>query len=124
MPLMVHVRLYPPINEIVEQCEKFRLLERLLERLFARKHKVLIFSQWTKVLDILDYYLSEKGFEVCRIDGSVKLDERKRQRHLKNEKAIATMIEDALEVATDLDYRFELAIQLGRLEVAKLILVG
>ncbi|XP_074275969.1 coatomer subunit beta'-2-like isoform X2 [Silene latifolia] len=29
------------------------------------------------------------------------------------------MIEEALEVATDLDYRFELAIQLGRLEVAK-----
>lgn len=29
------------------------------------------------------------------------------------------MIEEALEVATDPDYRFELAIQLGRLEVAK-----
>jgi len=29
------------------------------------------------------------------------------------------MIEDALEVATDPDYRFELAIQLGRLEAAK-----
>jgi coatomer subunit beta' len=29
------------------------------------------------------------------------------------------MIEDSLEVATDPDYRFELAIQLGRLEVAK-----
>jgi coatomer subunit beta' len=29
------------------------------------------------------------------------------------------MIEDAIEVATDPDYRFELAIQLGRLEVAK-----
>jgi len=29
------------------------------------------------------------------------------------------MIEDALEVATDPDYRFDLAIQLGRLEVAK-----
>lgn len=41
--------------------------------------QVLIFSQWTKVLDIMDYYFSEKGFEVCRIDGSVKLDERKRQ---------------------------------------------
>ncbi|MED6155675.1 ATP-dependent DNA helicase ddm1 [Stylosanthes scabra] len=71
--------LYPPVNEIVAQCGKFRLLERLLERLFARDHKVLIFSQWTKVLDIMDYYFSEKGFEVCRIDGSVKLDERKRQ---------------------------------------------
>jgi SNF2 family DNA or RNA helicase len=41
--------------------------------------QVLIFSQWTKILDIMDYYFSEKGFEVCRIDGSVKLDERKKQ---------------------------------------------
>ncbi|KAK4360549.1 hypothetical protein RND71_019501 [Anisodus tanguticus] len=41
--------------------------------------EVLIFSQWTKVLDIMDYYFSERGFDVCRIDGSVKLDERKRQ---------------------------------------------
>lgn len=32
------------------------------------------------------------------------------------------MIEDALEIATDPDYRFELAIQLGRLEIAKVIL--
>lgn len=31
------------------------------------------------------------------------------------------MTEDALEVATDPDYRFELAIQLGRLEIAKVI---
>lgn len=29
------------------------------------------------------------------------------------------MIEDALEVATDPDYRFDLAMQLGKLEVAK-----
>lgn len=86
------------------------MLDRFLERLFARNHKVcfrvlclclsasflwpscyssapafancyqvLIFSQWTKVLDIMDYYFSEKGFEVSRIDGSVKLDDRKRQ---------------------------------------------
>lgn len=34
------------------------------------------------------------------------------------------MIEDALEVATDPDYRFELAIQLGRLEIAKVSLVA
>ncbi|KAB5547657.1 hypothetical protein DKX38_011063 [Salix brachista] len=70
---------YPPVEKIVGQCGKFRLLDRLLNRLFALKHKVLIFSQWTKVLDIMDYYFSEKGFEVCRIDGSVKLDKRKRQ---------------------------------------------
>ncbi|XP_050226805.1 ATP-dependent DNA helicase DDM1 [Mercurialis annua] len=70
---------YPPVDQIVEQCGKFRLLDRLLNRLFALKHKVLIFSQWTKILDIMEYYFSEKGFEVCRIDGSVRLEERRRQ---------------------------------------------
>ncbi|WCJ38863.1 chromatin remodeling 1 [Euphorbia peplus] len=70
---------YPPVDQIVEQSGKFKLLERLLNRLFALKHKVLIFSQWTKVLDLMDYYFNEKGFQVCRIDGSVKLEERRRQ---------------------------------------------
>ncbi|KAH7833315.1 hypothetical protein Vadar_005082 [Vaccinium darrowii] len=70
---------YPPVEQIVSQCGKFQLLDRLMGKLLARKHKVLIFSQWTKILDIMDYYFYEKGFEVCRIDGSVKLDERRRQ---------------------------------------------
>ncbi|XP_011041789.1 PREDICTED: ATP-dependent DNA helicase DDM1-like isoform X2 [Populus euphratica] len=70
---------YPPIEQIVGKCGKFQLLERLLNRLFALQHKILIFSQWTKILDIMDYYFSEKGFKVCRIDGSVRLDERKKQ---------------------------------------------
>lgn len=70
---------YPPIEQMVEQCGKFRLLDRLLGLLLARNHKVLLFSQWTKVLDIIDYYFSEKGLVVCRIDGSVELDERRRQ---------------------------------------------
>ena len=44
-----------------------------------RPFQVLIFSQWTKVLDIFEYYFYEKSIEVCRIDGRVKLDERRRQ---------------------------------------------
>ncbi|KAI3808443.1 hypothetical protein L1987_24394 [Smallanthus sonchifolius] len=70
---------YPPVEQIVGQCGKFKLLERLLQKLFARKHKVLIFSQWTKILDIMHYYFSEKGMEVCRIDGTVKLEDRRQQ---------------------------------------------
>lgn len=71
--------LYPPINEMVEQCGKLRLLDKLLPRLFADKHKVLIFSQWTKVLDILDYYLSERNIKSCRFDGSTNLNDRREQ---------------------------------------------
>ncbi|CAL5067246.1 unnamed protein product [Urochloa decumbens] len=71
--------MYPPAEKILEQCGKFQLFDRLLNYLLAQKHKVLIFSQWTKVLDIIEYYLDSKGLEVCRIDGSVKLEERRRQ---------------------------------------------
>ncbi|KAL8123801.1 ATP-dependent DNA helicase DDM1 [Apium graveolens] len=71
--------MYPPVEQIVGQCGKFQLLDKLLKKLLARKHKVLIFSQWTKILDIMHYYLEESGFEVCRIDGSVKLEERRKQ---------------------------------------------
>jgi len=51
---------------------KFRVLDRLLTRLFERKHKVLIFSQMTKLLDIIQDYLEFKGLSYCRLDGSVK----------------------------------------------------
>ncbi|XP_066393207.1 ATP-dependent DNA helicase DDM1-like isoform X1 [Miscanthus floridulus] len=71
--------LYPPVEKILEQCGKFQLFDRLLNYLIAQNHKVLVFSQWTKVLDIIEYYLDSKGHDVCRIDGSVKLEERRRQ---------------------------------------------
>uniref|UniRef100_M8B1W7 Lymphoid-specific helicase n=1 Tax=Aegilops tauschii TaxID=37682 RepID=M8B1W7_AEGTA len=80
--------LYPPTDKLLEQCGKFQLFDRLLESLLKRKHKVygsplhffvLIFSQWTKVLDIIEYYLYMKGLNICRIDGSVKLEDRMRQ---------------------------------------------
>ncbi|KAM0871534.1 hypothetical protein ACQ4PT_039338 [Festuca glaucescens] len=71
--------LYPPVDKLLEQCGKFQLLDRLLDILLKRNHKVLIFSQWTKVLDLLDYYLDVKGLKVCRIDGSVNLEVRRKQ---------------------------------------------
>ncbi|KAJ6800143.1 ATP-dependent DNA helicase DDM1 isoform X1 [Iris pallida] len=70
---------YPPTEKLVEQCGKFHLLDRLVTLLLDRKHKVLIFSQWTKILDIMEYYFSEKDIHVCRIDGSVRLDDRRQQ---------------------------------------------
>ncbi|CAI7899530.1 unnamed protein product [Closterium sp. NIES-53] len=41
--------------------------------------RVLIFSQMTRLLDILDYYLEERGHHPFRLDGSVKLDDRRQQ---------------------------------------------
>ncbi|KAJ4115220.1 putative ATPase [Fusarium oxysporum] len=56
------------------------LLDRLLPRLFQDDHKVLIFSQFTTQLDILEDYCRElRGWKVCRIDGSVAQDSRRTQ---------------------------------------------
>jgi ATP-dependent DNA helicase len=55
---------------------KFQLLGRMLPRLKAEGHKVLIFSQMTKLLDILQDYLDTLGYDYCRIDGQVKVLDR------------------------------------------------
>lgn len=38
--------------------------------------QVLIFSQMTKVLDLIQSYLEQRGHDACRIDGSIKWQDR------------------------------------------------
>lgn len=54
------------------------LLERLLKELFKRGHKVLLFSQFTKSLDIIeDWAVDFMDWNICRIDGMTKQDDRR-----------------------------------------------
>ncbi|QDZ22807.1 SNF2-related ATP-dependent DNA helicase [Chloropicon primus] len=69
--------LLPSGDELVQQCGKMKLLDRLLTKLRKKNHKVLIFSQMTKMLDLLEVYLEDKGEQACRIDGNVPLLERR-----------------------------------------------
>ena len=55
---------------------KFRLLDRMLPRLYSEGRKVLIFSQMTELLTILEDYLLSKEFSYCRLDGSTKIQDR------------------------------------------------
>jgi len=48
------------------------LLDRLMKRLMAEgDHKMLIFSQMTRMLDILEEYCNLRGYKYCRLDGSI-----------------------------------------------------
>ena len=38
--------------------------------------QVLIFSQMTRMLDLLHFYLEARGFDPSRIDGAVKWQDR------------------------------------------------
>jgi len=69
---------------LVRASGKFALLDRMLERLFKDGHQVLIFSQMTKVLNIMEDYLLWRKWSYCRIDGSTKVDERQRQMDMFN----------------------------------------
>jgi SWI/SNF-related matrix-associated actin-dependent regulator of chromatin subfamily A member 5 len=58
---------------IVRDCGKMVVLDKLLAKLKkdeAGKHKVLLFSQMTRMLDIIEDYLNLRGYHYCRIDGS------------------------------------------------------
>lgn len=70
------------INEevLVNPSGKMLILELMLPALFARGHKVLLFSQFTNMLDILeDWAIGVRDWKVCRIDGAMKQDERREQ---------------------------------------------
>ncbi|KAI5839266.1 swi2/snf2-like protein [Morchella snyderi] len=69
-----------PDNTIVTESGKMMLLDRLVPALFARGHKVLIFSQFSKMLDIIEEWASTlRSWQVCRIDGAVSQTDRREQ---------------------------------------------
>ena len=54
----VEDRSLPPLGEhLVENCGKMVLLDKLLVRLKERGHRVLLFTQMTRILDILEDYM-------------------------------------------------------------------
>eukprot|EP00937_MAST-01D_sp_MAST-1D-sp2_P005591 g5591.t1 len=55
---------------------KMVMLDKLLTKLKAQGSRVLIFSQMTRMLDIMEDYMMLRGHEYNRIDGSTKGDDR------------------------------------------------
>jgi ATP-dependent DNA helicase len=64
---------------LVRASGKFALLDRMLTRLFDDGHQVLIFSQMTAVLNVMEDYLNFRQWRYFRIDGTTNVDERQRQ---------------------------------------------
>ncbi|KAL1916936.1 uncharacterized protein VTP21DRAFT_5133 [Calcarisporiella thermophila] len=67
-------------DELVNSSGKMMVLNRLLTALLERGHKVLIFSQMTRLLDILEDWMTEvRGWPCYRIDGGVAQEVRQQQ---------------------------------------------
>jgi SWI/SNF-related matrix-associated actin-dependent regulator of chromatin subfamily A member 5 len=58
---------------VITASSKMVLLDRLLPKLQAGGHRVLIFSQFTSMLDILEDYCKFRKHQYARLDGNAVL---------------------------------------------------
>ncbi|CAH2319710.1 chromodomain-helicase-DNA-binding 5 isoform X1 [Pelobates cultripes] len=58
-------------NSLVKSSGKLMLLQKMLKKLKDGGHRVLIFSQMTKMLDLLEDFLEYEGYKYERIDGGI-----------------------------------------------------
>lgn len=64
------------ITKLIDASGKMILLDKLLPKMKGENKKVLIFSQFTYMLVLLEDYLKHKGYRFEKIDGTVKAKER------------------------------------------------
>jgi len=63
-------------EDVVSICGKLKVLDQMLSELIKRGHKVLLFTQMTRLLDILGDYLNHRQIKFSRLDGSMSFLDR------------------------------------------------
>ncbi|KAM0917906.1 hypothetical protein ACQ4PT_009309 [Festuca glaucescens] len=64
------------LPSVVRLCGKLEMLDRLLPKLKATGHRVLLFSTMTRLLDVMEDYLVWKKYKYLRLDGHTSGHER------------------------------------------------
>ena len=67
---------FPDKRLLQYDCGKLQRLDKLLRQLQSGGHRALIFTQMTKVLDILEQFLNIHGHRYLRLDGATKIEQR------------------------------------------------
>ena len=67
----------PEAKRLIYDSAKLACLDRLLQELKAGDHKVLIYFQMTRMMDLMEEYLIYRQYKYLRLDGSSKLEDRR-----------------------------------------------
>ncbi|TPX35898.1 hypothetical protein SmJEL517_g01823 [Synchytrium microbalum] len=67
---------FPDKRLLQYDCGKLQALDSLLRKLKAGSHRALIFTQMTKMLDVLEQFLNIHGHRYLRLDGATKVEQR------------------------------------------------
>lgn len=73
---VAHQIAFPDASLIQYDCGKLQVLFGMFRTLKAGGHRVLVFTQMARVLDILETFLSLHGHRYLRLDGSTKVENR------------------------------------------------
>ena len=63
-------------GDVLYDSPKFVALREMVPALIADGHRILIFSQWTRLLDLLELLMVDIGIFYLRLDGSTAVRER------------------------------------------------
>lgn len=67
---------YTTDQHLVDSCGKMMVLDKLLAKLKSQGSRVVLFSQFIIVLNLLEDYLIWRGFKYCRLDGNTSFADR------------------------------------------------
>lgn len=65
-------------EDLIKTSGKFLVMDQILPELKKGNHKILLFSQFVCMLEILADYCRYRGYEYCRLQGSTSLDDREK----------------------------------------------
>ena len=66
-------------EHLVTNCGKMIFLDKLLQKCSAANEQIILFSNFTMMLSIIEDYLTMRGIPYCRLDGSTELADREAQ---------------------------------------------
>lgn len=67
----------PSMNRFITESGKLSRLDKLLDELKKNDHRVLVYFQMTKMMDLMEEFLTFRQHNYIRLDGSSKLEDRR-----------------------------------------------
>lgn len=67
----------PSMRRFVTDSGKLAKLDQLLRQLKEGNHRVLLYFQMTRMINLMEEYLTYRNYKYCRLDGSTKLEDRR-----------------------------------------------
>lgn len=65
-------------SSLIDRSGKLEVLAKILPLWKKQNHRVLIFSQWKKMLDIIQHFMNMQGWKFGRLDGNTNIGSRQK----------------------------------------------